>query len=136
MPNPSRPKSQDVPATQRLYLILNGALSVVVRGYHVADPLAKTLGVNCMRVDSLAHAHNVLRESYGEVPASALRVTSPAPAGTLPAAGGVPPAQPSTSDVIRRSLPWLRIETEEGVIDKTVTDPEQVEGLKSLRLWP
>ena len=129
--------AQDTPATSRFYVLLNGPQSVVVKGWHLADPLAKQLGVTAMKASSLERAHEILRETYGYVPQSALHVSRPGTSAPPPPPAPPAGVQATEAEVVRRPLPWLRIETEDGdVLNKTVIDPDQIEGLKALRLWP
>ena len=134
-----RTQRKEAPATDRLYVLANGDASIVVKGWLRAEPLSKELGVPTAKAESLSHAHEMLLELYGHVPESAMQVTGglarKAPSGVSTAASN---GRGSTSaDIVRRPAPWLRIETKDGdVLNKTVTDPEQIEGLKALRLWP
>ena len=112
---------ETAPTDRRLTLLLNGLQSLVVQGVLLAELLAEKLMVQTIAVDSLEHAHKVLLAIYGCVstPAhEALKVSA---------------------YMLEHPGPYVHlcVETVDGDwLDETVDDPDQIDALKAIGLWP
>ena len=127
----SYPPEERAPASERLYVVPHPDHPLVVRGWSNADAWGKLYKMNPYKVPSLEAAHDAIRRTSGHVPESAGRIKTVSPGMTPP-----PPPQLPNAGGEAGKASRIRIENANGVIDKVLSDPEEIAGLKVLRLWP